>query len=75
MATGDAAAAKGLRVVAATKDLKLGYDDINKRGDELAAEMDARTAADALKLNATKFRVSSVPMTAGTAAAGDVRVW
>ena len=57
MATGDAAAAKGLRVVPPTKDLKVGYDDINKRGDELAAEIDARVAGDAAKLNATKVRV------------------
>lgn len=68
MATGDAAAAKGLRVVAATKAINLGYDDINKRGDELAAEIDARAtavttltnstnAALATKLDASKIKV------------------
>jgi hypothetical protein len=36
MATGDAAAAAGLSVVAPTADARLGYDDINRRGDELA---------------------------------------
>ena len=85
MATGDAAAAKGLRVVPATKDINQGYDDINKRGDELAAEIDARTVADAdeasaravavaLKLDASKLLVTATPMTAGTAV-GTIRVW
>lgn len=74
MATGDAAAAKGLRVVPATKDLRLGYDDINQRGDELAEEIDARAAADALKLDANKIIVSNTPMTAGTPV-GTLRFW
>ena len=39
MTTGDAAAAAGLSVVPPTKDYRLGYDDINKRGDELANHM------------------------------------
>lgn len=63
MATGDAAAAKGLRVVPATKDLKLGYDDINARGDELAAEIDARAnAVNTLaigKLEASRIKVQN----------------
>lgn len=63
MATGDAAAAKGLRVVPNTEDLKQGYDAINERGDELAAEMDARAAADALKLNAAKLIISDTEPT------------
>lgn len=58
MATGDKAAAKGLRVVAASKDLKLGYDDINKRGDELADEIDARTSGDAAKFDKAKIIIS-----------------
>jgi len=78
MATGDAAAAKGLRVVPATKDLRLGYDDINQRGDELAAEMDARAAADTTltnnKLDKAKVLVQSAPMAAGTAV-GTLRFW
>lgn len=39
MTTGDAAAAAGLYVVPPTKDKRLGYDDINRRGDELANHM------------------------------------
>ena len=39
MATGDAAAAAGLAVFAPTQDLRLGYDNDNKRGDELAEHM------------------------------------
>ena len=74
MATGDKAAAKGLRVVPASKDLKLGYDDINKRGDELADEIDARASADALKLDAAKIKVQSTPMTVADAV-GTLRFW
>jgi hypothetical protein len=59
MANGDAAAAKGLHTVEATDDVKVGYDDINIRGDELAAEIDARTAADALKFDAAKVIIST----------------
>lgn len=39
MTTGDTAAAAGLYVVPGTKDYRLGYDDINRRGDELATHM------------------------------------
>ena len=39
MATGDAAAAAGLAVFPPTQDLRLGYDNDNKRGDELANHM------------------------------------
>lgn len=59
MATGDKAAAKGLLVVAATDDKRLGYDNINKRGDELADEIDARVAGDALKFDAAKVIISA----------------
>lgn len=71
MATGDAAAAKGLNVVPASKDLKLGYDDINLRGDELAAEIDARAAADALKLDLSKLKVQQTD----PGAVADGTVW
>lgn len=37
MATGDAAAAAGLPVVPPTKDIRVGYDDINALADRLAA--------------------------------------
>ncbi|WP_263732554.1 hypothetical protein [Cellulomonas sp. SG140] len=43
MAAGDAAAAAGLSVVPATKDIRLGYQDINIRGDELAAHITTGT--------------------------------
>lgn len=43
MATGDKAAAAGLRVVPATEDRRLGYDAINQRGDELADHMTTGT--------------------------------
>lgn len=46
MANGDKAFAKGLHVVPESKDLREGYDDINVRGDEIADEIDARTAGD-----------------------------
>lgn len=59
MAVGDKAAAKGLVVYAATQDLKQGYNNDNQRGDELADEMTARAAADALKLDASKIIIST----------------
>jgi hypothetical protein len=75
MAIGDAAAAKGLRVVPATKDLKLGYEDINQTQDELAAEIDARVAGDAAKLNSTKLRVQpAASARPSTANVGDLLV-
>lgn len=74
MAIGDAAAAKGLTVYAATQAHNLGYQNDNQRGDDIAAEIDARTAADALKLDASKIKVSNTPMTAGTAD-GTLRFW
>lgn len=39
MATGDEAAAAGLTVVPSTRDVRLGYEGINRRGDELARHM------------------------------------
>lgn len=43
MAAGDAAAAAGLSVVPPTADARVGYEDINRRGDELAEHMTAGT--------------------------------
>ncbi len=63
MATGDAAAAKGLRVVPSTEDLRQGYDAINERGDELAAEMDARASGDASKFDKNKIIISDTEPT------------
>lgn len=39
MANGDAAAAAGLPVVPSTKDIRQGYDDINRLADYVAAHM------------------------------------
>lgn len=39
MANGDSAAAAGLPVVPPTKDFRLGYDDINRLADSLAAHL------------------------------------
>lgn len=58
MANGDKAFAKGLLVVPESKDLREGYDDINVRGDELADEIDDRTAADAA--NAVAFAAADL---------------
>lgn len=74
MATGDAAAAKGLRVVPASQDIKQGYDAINQRGDELAEEMDARASADALKLDAALVKVQATALTVADAV-GTLRFW
>lgn len=52
MAIGDKAAAKGLQVFAGTQDRRKGYENDNQRGDELADEIDARTAADTTEKNA-----------------------
>lgn len=43
MANGDAAAAAGLATFPATQDIRLGYDNDNIRGDELAAHMTTGT--------------------------------
>ncbi|MBE7159552.1 MAG: hypothetical protein INR62_14175 [Rhodospirillales bacterium] len=59
MAIGDAAAAKGLSVVPATKNHGLGYQDINQVTDYVANEIDARTSADNLKFDAAKIIISS----------------
>lgn len=59
MATGDAAAAKGLATWANTQAHSQGYDNDNKRGDELAAEIDARIAGDALAFPASKVIIAT----------------
>jgi hypothetical protein len=43
MAIGDTAAAAGLVVYPATQDARLGYENDNQRGDELATHMTAGT--------------------------------
>lgn len=62
MAIGDAAAAAGLQVFADTQDKRLGYQNDNVRGDELAAEMAARASGDAAittKLDANKVLIQA----------------
>lgn len=59
MANGDAAAAKGWTTFPSTQAHSLGYDDINYALDKVAAEQDARVAADALKLDASKIVIST----------------
>jgi hypothetical protein len=59
MANGDAAGAKGWDVVPSTDDVKVGYDEINYTRDLVAAEQDARVAADALKFDASKVIIST----------------
>jgi len=47
MAIGDAGAAKGLLIYPSTQAHSLGYQNDNQRADDIAAEIDARAAADA----------------------------
>ena len=75
MAIGDKAAAKGLTVYASSQAHNLGYQNDNQRGDDIADEIDARIAADALKLDANKvFVQATAPANiAGTGYSG--RIW
>ena len=75
MAVGDKAAAKGLATYPNTQQHSLGSNNDNQRGDELADEIDARVAADLLKLDKSKIRVTATAMTSLTAAVGDLRFW
>lgn len=59
MAIGDAGAAKGFDLPADIDALNQGALEIRRLGDYLAAEIDARTAADALKLDAAKIIIST----------------
>ena len=70
MANGDAAAAKGWDVVAENDDHGEGYDAINYALDKVANEIDARTAADALK-----FDASNVIISASTPAVVNGAIW
>lgn len=77
MAIGDAAAAAGLATFPSTQDKRLGYENDNKRGDELAAEIANRAAAVAA-LAAAKFDASKVVITpsgAGTPAVVTGGIW
>lgn len=59
MAVGDKAAAKGLSTWANTQAHSNGFQNDNQRGDELADEIDARIAADALKLDASRVIITT----------------
>jgi hypothetical protein len=71
MALGDAAAAKNMEVVAPNAKVGLGDDEINRTRDYIAAEIDARTTADAAKLDKTMIIVSTTdPASSGTVPEG-----
>lgn len=75
MAIGDKASAKGLTVYPSSQAHKEGYENDNQRGDDIADEIDARIAADALKLDAAKVLVQATAPTniPGTGYSG--RIW
>lgn len=60
MANGDAAAAAGLATFASTQDIRLGYDNDNIRGDELAAHLTAGTHP-ASAINSGVLDVARIP--------------
>lgn len=70
MAIGDKAAAKGLATYPETQDHSKGYENDNQRGDELADEIDARAAGDALA-----FPASKVIIAASTPAVVNGAIW
>lgn len=74
MAIGDAAAAKGLATFPSTQDKRLGYQNDNQRGDELAAEIDARAAAIAT-LTSSKLDASKVIIQTATPAVVTGGIW
>ncbi|MGK9146670.1 hypothetical protein KXS11_03460 [Plantibacter flavus] len=57
MAAGDKAAAKGWKTYSGNQDRREGFVNDNETLDRLADEEDARKAADAAKLDASKIRV------------------
>lgn len=59
MAVGDKAAAKGLVVYPDTQAHSNGYQNDNQRGDELADEITARVAGDALAFPASKVIIAT----------------
>lgn len=75
MAIGDKAFAKGLATYASSQAHSLGYQNDNQRGDDIADEIDARTAADLLKLDKANFIVQATAPAniAGSGYSG--RVW
>ncbi len=74
MAVGDKAAAKGLAVYASTQDKRLGYNNDNQRGDELADEIDARAAADTA-LSTSKFDAAKIKIQTSTPTVVTGGIW
>jgi hypothetical protein len=75
MAVGDLGASKGLRITPNTKAINLGYDDLNQKADEIAAEQIARVAADdLLRARTPVIKVQSTPLTSAVAV-GTLRFW
>lgn len=70
MAIGDKAAAKGLQVWPDTQAHSNGFQNDNQRGDELADEIDARIAGDALA-----FLKSNVIISPTTPAVVNGAIW
>jgi len=58
VAIGDAAAAAGLATYASTQDRRLGYQNDNQRGDELAAALTRIKALEAQTIGVPKFSVA-----------------
>jgi hypothetical protein len=75
MANGDAAAAAGLATFAPTQDIRMGYDNDNIRGDELAAHLTTGThPASAISsgvLNDARIPTLAISKTSGLQAALD----
>jgi hypothetical protein len=61
MANGDAAAAAGLATFAPTQDIRLGYDNDNIRGDELAAHLTSGTHP-ASAISSGVFNLARIPV-------------
>lgn len=74
MAIGDKAAAKGLAVYASTQAHSLGYENDNKRGDELADEITRAQAAEAA-LSTGKFDKSKIIISTSTPTVVTGGVW
>jgi hypothetical protein len=66
MANGDKAAAAGLAVFAASQDARLGYDNDNVRGDELATHLTTGTHAWS-KITGTPASFPNADVTAANA--------
>lgn len=74
MANGDAAAAAGLATFAPTQDIRMGYDNDNIRGDELAAHLTSGTHP-ASAISSGILNVARIPnLDASKISGGDLTV-